>query len=396
MRLSWVPVLFVISACQTLKPADPTQTNDPKPIPSVLDTPVEFTGPRGQNAVGDGINEIRIGLFAPKSPEDQVGLSMFRGAELAVEQFNALGGLAGSPIRLVERWDDDPWRGGSKEMIKLVYEDSVCAVIGSVNGEATHVAEQVVTKAWLPLLSPVSADPTLTYIRIPWMFRLPPDDEEQAAVLIRDGIEANELSNIGLITSTDHDGRIFAEEMREQMSAANAPPAFSLQVLFASTDFDAIAQRAMVFEPGGVIVRLPVADLLALLDKFELRGLRMPVLLPWIPGLQPDELSERYGGKILYLLPFSERDNSAFANFSREYQARYGMPPTPSAAYTYDAVNLLVTALNEGGESSSTRIALRDAIADAGGYVGVSGVISWDNAGGNQAEPVLRILERRS
>jgi branched-chain amino acid transport system substrate-binding protein len=396
MRFFLVPVLFVLSACQTLNTADhSTDTNDPKLIPSVLDTPVEFTGSRGQNALGDDINEIRIGLFAPRSPEDQVGLSMFRGAELAIEQFNALGGFAGLPIRLVQRWDDDPWRGGSKEMIKLVYEDSVCAVIGSVNGAATHVAEQVVTKAWLPLLSPVSADPTLTYIRIPWMFRLPPDDEEQAAVLIRDGIKANELSNIGLITSTDHDGRIFAEEMREQMSAVSTPPAFSLQVSLPTTDLDAIAQRAMSFEPGGVIVRMPVDEVVALLDKFELHGLRTPVLIPWIPGLQPDDLAGRYGGKILYLSPFSEIDNSAFASFSRAYQTRYGTTPTPSAAYTYDAVNMLVTALNEGGESRLTRAALRDAISDAGGYVGVSGVVSWDNAGGNQAEPVLRILEGR-
>lgn len=394
MHLLWVPILFVLSACQTLSPAaDSNQQSEPQPVPSVLDTPVEFVGPRGSSTDAGEMDEIRIGLFAPNSPEHPVGLAMFQGAELAIEQINASDGLAGIPIRLRQRWDDDPWRGGSKEMIKLVYEDSVWAVIGSVSGEATHVAEQVVTKAWLPLLSPVAADPTLTYIRIPWMFRLPPDDEEQAAVLVRDGIKANSLSNIGLITSTDHDGRIFAEEMREQMSAAHTPPAFHLQVSQSNTDLEATAQRASSFGPDGVIIRLPVDEVFGLLDSFESVGVRMPVLIPWIPGLLPADLRGRYSGDILHVAPFSDIDNTAFLKFARDYQTRYGTTPTPSAAYTFDAVNMLIQSLRKSLVGGLNRAGLRDAIAGASGYVGVTGTVLWDNAGGNQTEPVLRVLE---
>ena len=393
MRLHWVPFLAMLSACQALSPAaNSTRPSEPHPAPSVLDTPVEFAGPRGQSATGAVLNEIRIGLFAPTSAESGIGLSMVRGAELAIEQFNASGGLAGIPIRMVQRWDADPWRGGSKEMIKLVYEDSVWAVIGSVNGDATHVAEQVVTKAWLPLLSPVSADPTLTYIRIPWMFRLPPNDEEQAAVLVRDGIRAFSLSNLGLITSTDHDGRIFAEEMSKQMSAAHTPPVFHLRVSLPSPELDATVRRANSFGPDGVIVRLPVDEVVALLDSFDSNGLRMPVLIPWIPGLLPADLRGRYRGEILYVAPFSDNDNPAFFAFARDYRERFGAPPTPSAAYTFDAVNVLIKALRESVEGGLNRADLRDAIAGTSGYMGVTGAVSWDNAGGNEAEPVLRVL----
>jgi ABC-type branched-subunit amino acid transport system substrate-binding protein len=323
---------------------------------------------------------------------------MFLGAELAIEQFNASGGFDGVPLRLVQRWGDDPWRGGSKEMIKLVYEDSVWAVIGSVDGAATHVAEQVVTKAWLPLLSPVSADPTLTYIRIPWMFRLPPDDEEQAAVLLRDGIVAKSLSNVGLITSTDHDGRIFGEEMREQMSAAQVSPAFHLQVSPPNLELGETARRVSSFGPDAVVVRLPVDEVLALFDSFESNGLNVPVLIPWVPGLQPADLNGRYCGQVMYVLPFSDIENQAFAVFSRDYWERYGESPTPSAAYTFDAVNLLVQSFTkdgDGAEDGLNRARLRDALAGSSGYVGVTGPFSWDNAGGNRTEPVIRILDGR-
>lgn len=399
MRLNWVLFLAILVACQTASPtAQSSLSSEPHPVPSVLDTPVEFSGPPGSTAHTATLGEIRIGLFAPDNPAHPVGRAMFEGASLAIELFNVSGGLEGVPLRLVSRWDDDPWRGGSKEMIKLVYEDSVWAVIGSVDGAATHVAEQVVTKAWLPLLSPVSADPTLTYIRIPWMFRLPPDDEEQAAVLVRDGIVANLLSSVGLITSTDHDGRIFGDEMREQMSAASVPPAFHLQVSLSDFDFSATVERIISFGPGAVVARLPAREMAGLLDTLEAGGLDVPVLIPWVPGLQPSDLQGRYSGPIFYLSPFSDIENSEYEVFSRAFSGRYGKKPTPSAAYTYDAMNLLIRSFRlvfEGGAVGLNRTVLRDALADLNGHVGVTGAVSWDNAGGNQTEPILRILKGR-
>jgi ABC-type branched-subunit amino acid transport system substrate-binding protein len=92
---------------------------------------------------------------------------------------------------------------------------------------------------------------------------------------------------------------------------------------------------------------------------------------------------------VLAVRPFRERNNPAYAEFDRAYRARYGSPPTPVAAYGYDAVHLLVSALQE---SDLNRPALRDAIAARTGFVGATGAIAWDNAGGNVAQPVLVVL----
>ncbi len=397
MRLLWVPLLAILSACQTVSQVTHSNaSNHTNSVPSVLDTPVEFTGPVGSTVDAAAIGEIRLGLFAPTSPDHPVGRAMFEGAQLAVDSFNSLGGIEGVPLSISTRWDADPWRGGSKEMIKLVYEDSVLAVIGSVDGEATHVAEQVVTKAWLPLLSPVSADPTLTYIRIPWIFRLPPNDEKQAAVLLRDGINANSLSNVGLITSVDHDGRIFGREMLEQMAVAQKTPAFHLQVSTADINAGELVQRAEAFQPDAVIVRLPARHMFDIIDSFEADGIDVPLLIPWIPGLLVPDLENRYRGTILYVAPYGELDNQQFADFRNAFLERYGAPPTPSAAYTYDAVSLIVRSVREAYERSGgmlNRGSLRDALSGVNDFVGVTGPVSWDNAGGNRAQPVLEIVK---
>jgi ABC-type branched-subunit amino acid transport system substrate-binding protein len=357
------------------------QASSPEP-PGILDTPVEFTGPRGATSAATGLREVRIGLFAPDSSD------VSNGARLAVQQLNAAGGFRGTPLRIVGRWSDNPWTGGAREMIRLVYDDSVWAVLGSVTGDATHIAEQVVTKAWLPLLAPASADPTLTYIRIPWIFRLPPNEAAQADVLVRDGMLKRSLTQAGLITSTDHDGRTFAHDVLDRLHAAGMAPAFHFQ-MSPNDDARALAARVRSFQPGAVILRVPPAVMPELLDRLREAGVRAPLLMPWIPGLTPSALTGHYGGDILALRPFQERDNPAYAAFGRAYQARYGSGPTPTAAYAYDAINLLAGALQTSGLN---RAALRDALAARTGFVGATGRIAWDNAGGNRAEPVLLVL----
>ncbi|MGD2134833.1 MAG: ABC transporter substrate-binding protein [Gemmatimonadales bacterium] len=353
--------------------------------PGVLDTPVEFGGWRGTTLSPTDVDEVRVGLFAPDSGAAP------NGARLAIDELNAAGGVRGTPLRLVTRWDDDPWRGGAREMVRLVYDDSVWAVLGSENGHATHVAEQVVTKAWVPLVAPVSADPTLTYIRIPWMFRLPPDDAVQADVLVRDGVVARRLPDVGLITSSDHDGRTFAHEVLQRLNAAGAPPAFHFEVP-PDGDPAALAARARSFAPGALIVRVPPSDMPDLLDRLWREGVHVPLLVPWIPGLTPSQLARRYAGDVLVVRPFRETGNPAYAAFHRAYRARYGSEPTPVAAYGYDAVRLVGHAL---GASGLNRPALRDALAAATGFVGATGVITWDNAGGNRGEPVLVVVPGR-
>lgn len=350
--------------------------------PGVLDTPVEFDGPRGPTLAPEGLRGIRIGLFGPDSGD------VYDGARFAVDELNAAGGFHGIPYRLVERWSDSPWTGGAREMVRLVYDDSVWAVLGSVDGAAAHVAEQVVTKAWVPLVVPVSGDPTLTYIRIPWIFRLPPDDEAQADVLVRDGVLAHSFTNVGLVTSNDHDGRTFANAMRERMLEGGVNPTFHFEIP-ANGDLATLAQRVRSFDPDAIVLRVPPQQSPALVRQLSRAGLRAPLLVPWIPGMAPTVLSDSYTGTVHVVRPFREMDNATFAAFGASFRAHYGADPTPLAAYSYDAVHLVARALES---SDLNRRALRDALVAQTGFTGTTGAVDWDNAGGNRAEPVLVVL----
>ncbi len=384
----WV-LCFVLSSALSLtgQPLDDTQTLE-KPI-SVFDKPVDFSGWQGDILNPEELSEIRIGLFMPNDRTNPATLPILNSAQLAISESNAAGGFYGLPFRLVERWAYDPWGAGSKEMIKLVYQDSVWAVIGSLDGDATHIAEQIATKAWVPLLSPLCSDPTLTYIRIPWMFRLPPDYQIQAQVIVNKGIRTLSIEKIGLISSYTHDGRIFSGEMIAELKAKHITPVFHFQLSPSKINFQDITQRVSSFEIESVIINLPQDDVINLLFDLQKYEVRIFVFLPWIPGLEKEKLKQNYDGEIYYIEPFDQADNPAFKTFATAYKQQYGISPSPGAAYTYDAVNLLVRSIQQSGLN---RPRLRDAIAGMDNFEGASGKISWDNGGGNRAKPILRNL----
>lgn len=363
------------------------------PYRRMLDDPLEFHGPELMSADPAELDQIRIGLFAPDDPRQPVGRALIRGASLALKEANAQGGYQGTPFVLISRWADDPWGAGSKEVIRLVYEDRVWAVIGSIDGESTHVAQQIVTKAFLPLLSPVSSDPSLTHIRIPWIFRLPPDDRAQAVALVQRGILERGLKRVGLIFTSNHDGRMAAAEWESVMASQGVPLVFHIPVSPTADDYRETVRHACSFAPEGLAVHLPPKNLISLLQTLREARADLTILVPWIPGLPRSELVAAYPGTMVLAAPFPIRKTCGpYWKFTRGYIRYYGERPLEAAAYAYDAARLVVEGIRQAGLN---RAGLWEAITRLAPYPGITGTIVWDNGGGNTAAPAVEITPAR-
>ena len=354
-----------------------------EPYKRMLDDPLTFTGTETL-AGAEAEDEYRIGVFAPDDHD------LVRGAELAVEQANAAGGVDGRPVRIIRRWADDPWGAGSKEVIRMVFEDRVWALIGGPDGETTHVAQQVVTKAHLPLIAPVSSDSSLTHARVPWIFRLPPDDRTQAEVLVEDGLLARGLKRVGLVVSADHDGRVFAAEVKAAMGRAQAPPVFEFVVEPDLSDPGSLADRVQSFAPDGIVLRVPPTSVRKMLAALRSVGVDCAVFLPWIPGLHRAEFPPGYGGPVIGIEPFHRRQQQCGPYLKLVHSAarRHAAQPNAAMVYGFDAANLVIEALRR---HAGGRADLQRQLAELSGFWGASGPIRWDNGGGNTAKPVLQV-----
>jgi len=272
----------------------------------------------------------------------------------------------------------------------MVFDDRVWALIGGPDGETTHVAQQVATKAHLPLIAPVSSDPSLTHTRVPWIFRLPPDDRAQAEEMVMEGLGPRALKRVGVVVSTDHDGRIFAEEMKAALEQVQNSPIFELEVAPGIHDPGSLANRVRSFAPDALVMRLRPDDVRRLLEALQSAGVDCAVLLPWIPGLRLVEFPPAYGGPVIEVAPFRSRQQCGpYLKLVRAGVRRHGAKPSVAMVYGFDAANLVIEALRRrtGGRSD-----LQRQLTGLSGFWGASGPIRWNNGGGNTAKPAIRII----
>ncbi len=360
------------------------------PYKRILDDPRAFNGPEGSVIDPSSLNSIPIGLFAPINQDDPAARDLFRGVKLAIEQANAAGGHQGVEFSLVRRWAGSPWAAGSKEVVRLVYEDRVWAVIAFRDG-AGHIAQQIAAKVYVPVIAPLSSASSLTHTGVPWIFRLPPDDRVQAQVLVKDGIVNKQLNRVGLVSGTDQNSRAAVTEMEKELNQQNIAALFHFKVSPGLLDFQAIAERIRGFHPHVLTLCLQAPVIPILLKTLQSNGIVCPVCMPWVPGVDVKKLQAIYHGPIYMVEPFQPparvKTGGIYQQFSRDFKVRFGVLPTYSAAYAYDAAQMIILSIRSKGLN---RPGIRQGLEELAGYQGVSGRINWDNGGGNQAYPIIR------
>jgi ABC-type branched-subunit amino acid transport system substrate-binding protein len=129
-----------------------------KPYATVGEGGVKYAGPPIADASGP---VRRIGVFGPNA--DQAVLK-----------------IAAPGYELVGVPSDTSWGKSSTELVKLVYDPTVIALVAA-GREPAHLAEQIAVKMALPVVA-ISADHGLTSANIPWIFRLGPEASIAEAV----------------------------------------------------------------------------------------------------------------------------------------------------------------------------------------------------------------------
>jgi ABC-type branched-subunit amino acid transport system substrate-binding protein len=349
----------------------------------MLDDPLVFNGPPGSVIAPSSLRSIPIGLFAPFNQGDPAARDLYRGVSLAVEQANAGGGYRGVNFRLVRRWAADPWAAGSKEVIRLVYGDRVWAIIGFRDG-AGHIAQQIAAKAHVPVIAPVSSASSLTRAGVPWIFRLPPDDKMQARLLVKNSIVKKHFNRVGLVSATDHDSRAAAGEIKKELNKHKVPPLFHFKVSPNLTGLQAIVERIREFRPGVLALSFRAAAVPGLLKALRGNGIVCPVSIPWTPGVDINELRAIYKGPLYMVEPFQpsaqDKTGGTYRQFSRDFEKRFGVLPTYSAAYAYDAAQMIILSIRLKGLN---RPGIRRGLVELTGHEGASGPIIWDNGNNN-------------
>jgi branched-chain amino acid transport system substrate-binding protein len=337
-----------------------------------------YFGPGRDEPEPRNLNAVLIGYFGPDAPRHPQGGSAWLGASMALEEANQEGDYKGMPFRFVQEWNENPWAGGVSAVTRMAYLDRVWAVIGSTDGAATHLAEQVVAKARLALVDPVSTDESVNQANLAWMFSCVPGDRPASAAIGASLLESA-AGSFALLSATDHDSRALVAEFKLFLASRKAVPN-------EHTEFPAGLERAS--DLAAQVAALGVSAVVILAGPTEsarlvtqVRRVDAKIRIYGGPSMgRQSFLDSAKGSAESVLFPLLVGERQGTEAFSEKFRSRYEYEPDYAALHAYDATRIVVAAIRKAGLN---RVRIMDAIEASSPWQGVSGDIRWDPLGRN-------------
>ncbi len=358
----------------------------PRPYYDFARAGAGFYGAGREDPDPDGLNAVRIGVLGPEKDPD--GSELRAGVQVAIDEANRHGGYRGRiPYEIAFRADDGFWGVVASRVVDLAYEDRVWTIIGGLDGQRTHIAELVVAKAWVPVVSPWASDSSVDYANVPWVFRCAPADSSQVDALVA-YLKKRGVKNLVALTEIEREAHTGYERLEERLEKERLPLAAHLQ--YPRIDPSQVVPRVAEFAPDAILVWGSARTAIPLIEALRSAGIHVPVLGP--AALATRELAARAAsvGEVIVAAPFDlSGTGPALDEFAARFKANSGSDPSPLACYAYDTARLVIAAVDSAGLN---RARIRDALAHTA-FDGITGKIEFDSLRGNVAVPVLMTVK---
>jgi branched-chain amino acid transport system substrate-binding protein len=325
---------------------------------------------------------IRVGFVAQLTGvQAKLGVQERNGAQLAVEEINAAGGIVGRSIELVVR-DDLGTPEGARAADQQLIDAGVVAIIGHATSGQTVAGLAVTNPARVVMLSPTTSTPELSG-QDDYFFRIAQTLVSRAAMFAQHVYQDRNLTRIAGIYDTDNTvySKAFLDAFVAKYQSLGgkvvAEASFSSR---AQPDFAPLAAQLRASNPDGLLII--AADIDTALIAQRTRLIDWPIPLFASAWAQTETLISTGGRAVEGLeIEFSnplDSQTPAYLDFKTRYQARFGQAPAFGAVLGYEAIKVLAAALQETGGRAE---GLAQALAGIKNFKGLSDTFSFDTYG---------------
>jgi branched-chain amino acid transport system substrate-binding protein len=332
---------------------------------------------------------IKIGLAAVQSGSDAaIGATMLNGAQVAIDEWNAKGGVLGKKIETISL-DDEAKPDKAVNVAQSLVDDGVVAVIGHLNSNCTIPASRVYNDGKVIQITPGSTNPQYTEQGFPYAFRICGRDDQQGPVSADFLHDVLKLNKIAILHNKSSYGEGLATEVKKAFEAKGGQVVFFQGIGQDESDFRANlsviqGSGAQGFFWGGMYGQGG-----PLFVQMRQAGLTIPFCTG--DGCFDQSLIDTVGGNAANLyLSFGKdyRAIPAAQAFIQKYKEKYQHEEGAYSVYGYDAANVLLTAIAQAGTTDPDKVSavmksqpfdtiLGKIQFDAKGDVTKSGYIIW-------------------
>jgi len=330
---------------------------------------------------------IKIGHVGPLSGAiAHLGKDNENGARLAIEDLNAKGiSIGGKKVKfeLVAEDDAADPKQGTAAAQKLV-DAKVSGIVGHLNSGTTIPASKIYNDAGIPQISPSATNPKYTRQGFKTAFRVVADDVHLGGTLGRYAVKDLKGKAIAVIDDRTAYGQGVAEEFEKAVKAAGGNLVGHEFTTDKSTDFMSILTTIKGKKPD--IVFFGGMDAVGGPMLKQMKSLGLSAKFMGGDGICTTELVKLAGDAMadgqVVCAEAGGVDGAlkkGMDDFGVKYKKRFNDDVKLYAPYVYDAVSVMVDAMQRAKSSDPAKYLPE--LAKTSGYKGVTGSISFDSKG---------------
>ena len=327
----------------------------------------------------DGDSPIKIGVIY-SSPTRSHTLN---GAELAALQLNGAGGVHGQEIAIVARGDISDAGHAAAIAEELITQEEVSAIVGpNLSSYAVPIGE-IAQRYGIPMVTTTATNPTVTAAGS-FVFMAAFTDDFQGQVMAQFAVQDLEAKTAAVLTRRDS---LYSEGLSQtfidNFTALGGEVTHAQFYMRGDTDFT--AQLTEVAESAPDVFFLPgfSAEIPLVVEQAKTLGItgillggdswdNAPLIADNATLLEGSFFSTYFSPKV------TSGDVSEEAHqFITAYTAIFGDAPDGGAALGYDALRVVVQAMQRADELTPT--AIRDQIAATENYSGATFILGYDH-----------------
>ncbi len=344
-----------------------------------------FRGPGANYPDPENLTALKVGLLSPNrsGPEGPRGTRTRQGVELAFEEANKNRPANALPFQLVHREDSPQWGSAANIAVEFKDED-VLGFLGTIDGDATHVALRVALKIETYIINTSDPDPTLTETQIPWLTRVLPDERQQCAILAHLAVKKYGCQRIVVFRESSRPGRVGVMHFINFIRRLGYPPVQHLFFLPGQEDVSTQLPAIQSANPDAVLFYGQPADVGRYARIFREAGITARFFgfdRLYETSFQQAAGTAAEGFTIPYYFD-PHRTDANWTTFASRYEKRWGEKPDIYAAYGYDGARLMMEAIDKAGPN---RFRVRDYLANLDSWHGVTGPMTFDGRWDNTA-----------
>lgn len=338
--------------------------------------------------VATSSNDIVIGVESPQTGDQASnGMDMLRGAQLAVRQVNAAGGVLGRHVRIVALDDKaDPTLGAS--LVDKAAKAGAVAVIGPYNSGVGKVNLPLYVKKGIVPLRMTSATQTEGY-----GVTTQPMDSQISPVEVR-YITSLGAKRVAMLVDIDPSGYTVGMADRTQAALeAKGVAVTRVSVTPGLSDYSADIATALSSSPDLIYssTYYPEGSKIAReIESMDTDVKCLMVLANVDPafvtqaGIQASQRCAFVGTPTASQLPTAR-------SYVREYVKTFRTAPGVWGTFTYDSANVLFAAMRKAGTTAYEPLSM--AVKATKDFKGASGAITFARPSGNRKVVPVFVLE---